>query len=75
MQGTLTIATLGIAPAKKVITEAWKSTDDILLDRTVYNPITVKVKRPGYETMTFKHNFEDDKDWVIALKRSSLDLI
>lgn len=75
MQGTLTIDTLGIAPAKKVITEAWKSTDDILLDRTVYNPITVKVKRPGYETMTFKHNFEDDKDWVIALKRSSLDLI
>lgn len=72
MYGTLTIDNLGILPPQKVISETWRTSDDVNLRLANYNPIVIKVSRPGFEPVTIKKDLYEKIDGTIVLKRSKL---
>lgn len=75
MAGTLIVDRKGMIYPITVDTERWRSTDDITLDASEFNPITIKVSRPGFETAIIKKNLFGPQDLTVALKRSRLRLL
>jgi len=72
--GNLTFDNLGIVPAQVVKTERWFTVDDVVTQVTDYNPITIKISRPGFEPVTVKQNIYNPLELSIALKRATLDV-
>lgn len=72
--GTIKIDNLGILAPQKVISETWKTADDVHLLPANYNPIFIKISRPGFEPITIKKELYEQQDLIIPLKKSVLDL-
>lgn len=71
---TVTIDSLGILPTQTVNVERWRTLDDVNLISTDYNPIIMKVSRPGFEPVTIKRDIYTPLNLEIPLKKSVLDL-
>lgn len=71
---TIAIDNLGITTTVTVKTETWATPDDVSLTVTDYNPILIKVSRPGFETLSLKKEIHEQIDGTITLKKSILDL-
>lgn len=71
--GTISCDNLGIIPPKKIISETWRTEDDVNAINTNYNPIIIKITKPGFEPLTIKRDLYEKLDETIVLKRSSLD--
>lgn len=72
--GSISVDNLGILSPQKVVTEVWRTPDDVNLLTTDYNPIVIKVSKPGFEPITIKKNIYERQDLVISLKKSRLNL-
>lgn len=70
----VTIDALGIMPVQTVNVETFRTADEVSLLLTEYNPIVIKVSRPGFDPVTIKKNIYEAQDLNIALKRSVLDI-
>jgi len=71
---TVTIDNLGIITPQTIKCERWRTPDDVNLKLTDFNPIIIKVSRPGFEPITIKKSIYEPQDLVIALKREELNL-
>lgn len=72
--GTLQVDNLGIIAPQKIISETWRTADDVNLLCADYNPIIIKISRPGYEPLTIKRDVYEKLDETFVLKKSVLDL-
>lgn len=72
--GSISCDNLGILAPQKVICETWTTPDDVNPIVANYNPIIIKVSRPGFDPVTIKKDIYERQDLVIALKKSELDL-
>lgn len=70
--GTMTVDMAGMIYPQTFDIEKWQSTDDINLTATDYNPITFKIQKSGFESLTMTQKIVRDQDWNIVLKRSTL---
>lgn len=73
--GTMTVDIGGMIYPQTFSVEKWQSTDDINLTVTDYNPITFKIQKSGFESITITSQIVRDQDWNLVLKRSSLKII
>jgi len=73
--GSISCDNLGILSPQKVTCETWSTPDDVNALVANYNPIRIKVSRAGFEPVVIKKNIYERQDLVIAMKRSSLDIL
>lgn len=72
--GVVTIDNLGIITPQTITCERWRTPDDVNLKLTDFNPIIIKVSRPGFEPIIIKRNIFEPQNLVIALKKESICL-
>jgi len=67
MSGTLSVDRKGIIYPLTADLERWRSTDDQTFDASEYNPIIIKVSRPGFEPVTIKKDVYANETLDVAM--------